>query len=116
MADQSRSAKNHDPSKGQKQNESAGPESKAKPTSSEATSTKPETFDPGEGKNPVIVMREASAKAGLTFVEDPNDPIYTGGSSITFMGPTLHPSASSTPNEDGNQSPSSPSETPKKEQ
>ena len=111
MADQSRSAKTHDPSEGQKQNESAGPESKEKPTSSAATSTKPKR-DKWRGQNPVIAMREASAKAGFTFVEDPNHPIYTGGSSITFMGPTLHPPAGPSVNEDGNRPSSSPSEPP----
>ena len=114
MADQSRSAKNHDPSKGQKQNESAGPESKEKPTSSAATSTKPETFKRWEGKNPVLVMREASKKAGLTFVEDPNHPIYTEGSSITFMGPMLHRSNNSSTSEAGQQTSSPTSETPPK--
>ena len=72
-------------------------ESKAKATSSEATSTKRSRRpkrDKWEGQNPVLVMREASKKAGLTFVEDPNHPIYNEGSSITFMGPNHHGSTS----------------------
>ena len=77
-------------------------ESKEKATSSEATSAKRNrspTRDKWEGKNPVLAMREASKKAGITFVEDPNHPMYTRGSSITFTGPTHHPSVSSSTNE-----------------
>ena len=40
------------------------------------------------------LVREASKKAGITFVEDPNHPIYNEGSSITFMGPNYHGSTS----------------------
>ena len=72
-------------------------ESKAKATSFEATSSKRNrnpTRDKWEGKNPVLVMREACKKAGITFVEDPNHPIYNEGSSITFMGPNYHGSTS----------------------
>ena len=90
-------------------------ESKAKATSSEATSTKRSRRpkrDKWEGQNPVLVMREASKKAGLTFVEDPNHPIYNEGSSITFMGPTHHRSADSSTSEAGPQTSSAKSETP----
>ena len=73
-------------------------ESKAKATSSEATSSKRKsnpTRDKWEGKNPVLAMREASKRAGITFVEDPNHPMFTKGSSITFMGPMHRRSADS---------------------
>ena len=72
-------------------------ESKAKATSSAATSAKRNrspTRDKWEGKNPVLAMREACKKAGITFVEDPNHPMFTRGSSITFMGPNHHGSTS----------------------
>ena len=70
-------------------------ESKAKATSSAASSTKRgRRRNQWKGQNPVLLMREASKKAGITFVEDPNHPIYTRGSSITFMGPNHHGSTS----------------------
>ena len=90
-------------------------ESKAKATSSEATSSKRSRRpkrDKWEGQNPVLVMREASKKAGLTFVEDLNHPIYNEGSSITFMGPTHHRSADSSTSEAGPQTSSAKRETP----
>jgi hypothetical protein len=90
-------------------------ESKAKATSSEATSSKRSRRpkrDKWEGQNPVLVMREASKKAGFTFVEDPNHPIYNEGSSITFMGPTHHRSADSSTSEAGPQTSSAKRETP----
>ena len=92
-------------------------ESKEKATSSEATSAKRgQRWDQWEGKNPVLVMREASKKAGITFVEDPKDPMFTRGSSITFTGPTHHPSVSSSTNEAGPQTSSPTSETPTQDQ
>ena len=90
-------------------------ESKAKATSSEATSSKRSRRpkrDKWEGQNPVLVMREASKKAGITFVEDPNHPIYNEGSSITFMGPMHHRSDDSSTSGAGTQTSSPTSETP----
>ena len=90
-------------------------ESKAKSTSSEATSSKRSRRpkrDKWEGQNPVLVMREASKKAGITFVEDPNHPMFTRGSSITFMGPMHHRSDDSSTSGAGTQTSSPTSETP----
>ena len=90
-------------------------ESKAKATSSAATSAKRNrspTRDKWEGKNPVLAMREASKRAGITFVEDPTDPMFTRGSSITFMGPMHHRSDDSSTSGAGTQTSSPTSETP----
>ena len=90
-------------------------ESKAKATSSAASSAKRNrspTRDKWEGKNPVLAMREACKKAGITFVEDPTDPMFTRGSSITFMGPMHHRSDDLSTSGAGTQTSSAKSETP----
>ena len=94
-------------------------ESKAKATSSAASSAKRNrspTRDKWEGKNPVLAMREASKRAGITFVEDPTDPMFTRGSSITFMGPMHHRSDDSSTSEAGPQTCAAKSETPPQRQ
>ena len=93
MADQSRSRENAESRKRQRNGKAS--ESQESPTKPAATSAKRgQRWDQWEGKNPVLVMREACKKAGITFVEDPTDPMFTRGSSITFMGPNHHGSTS----------------------
>ena len=111
MADQSRSQENSESRK--RHSNGKGSESQQSHTKPAATSAKRgQRWDQWEGKNPVLVMREACKKAGFTFVEDPTDPMYNEGSSITFMGPTHHRSADSSTSEAGPQTSSAKRETP----
>ena len=117
MADQSRSQENSESRKRHSNGKaSESQESHTKPAASSAKRNRSPTRDKWEGKNPVLAMRAAAKKAGITFVEDPKDPMYTRGSSITFTGPTHHPSVSSSTNEAGPQTSSPTSETPTQDQ
>ena len=111
MADQSRSQENSESRKRHSNGKaSESQESHTKPAASSAK--RGQRWNQWEGKNPVLVMREACKKAGLTFVEDPTDPMYNEGSSITFMGPTHHRSADSSTSEAGPKTSSAKRETP----
>ena len=111
MADQSRPQENSESRK--RHSNGKASESQESHTKPAATSAKRgQIWDQWEGKNPVLVMREACKKAGITFVEDPNHPIYTRGSSITFMGPMHHRSDDSSTSGAGTQTSSLTSETP----
>ena len=111
MADQSRSRENAESRKRQRNGKAS--ESQESHTKPEASSAKRgQRWDQWEGKNPVLVMREACKKAGITFVEDPTDPMFTRGSSITFMGPMHHRSDDSSTSGAGTQTSSPTSETP----
>ena len=115
MADQSRSPENTESRKSQSKDKDEAMESQespTKPAASPARGKRDPKRDQWGGRNPVLVMREASKKAGLTFVEDPTDPMYNEGSSITFMGPTHHRSADSSTSEAGPQTSSAKRETP----
>ena len=93
MADHSRSQENSESRKRHSNGKaSESQESHTKPAASSAK--RGQRWNQWEGKNPVLVMREACKKAGITFVEDPNHPMFTRGSSITFMGPNHHGSTS----------------------
>ena len=97
MADQSRSPENTESRKSQRKDKDEAMESQespTKPAASPARGKRDPKRDQWGGRNPVLVMREACKKAGITFVEDPNHPIYNEGSSITFMGPNYHGSTS----------------------
>ena len=99
MADQSRSPENTKSRRGQRKG--GAPESQEHLTKPEATSAKRvDPRDQWEGKNPVLVMREACKKAGITFVEDPNHPIYKQGPTIRTMGPNYHGSTGSSAKKD----------------
>ena len=93
MADQSRPQENSESRKRHSNGKaSESQESHTKPAASSAK--RGQRWNQWEGKNPVLVMREACKKAGITFVEGPNHPMFTRGSSITFMGPNHHGSTS----------------------
>ena len=95
MADQSRSQENSESRKRHSNGKaSESQESHTKPAATSSKRSRRPKRDKWEGKNPVLVMREACKKAGITFVEDPTDPMFTRGSSITFMGPNHHGSTS----------------------
>ena len=111
MADQSRPQENSESRK--RHSNGKASESQESHTKPAASSTKRgQRWDQWEGKNPVLVMREACKKAGITFVEDPTDPMFTRGSSITFMGPMHHRSDDSSTSGAGTQTSSPTSETP----
>ncbi len=113
MADQSRSQENSESRKRHSNGKaSESQESHTKPAATSSKRSRRPKRDKWGGKNPVLVMREASKKAGITFVEDPTDPMFTGGSSITFMGPMHHRTADSSTSEAGPQTSSAKRETP----
>ncbi len=119
MADQSRSPENTESRKSQSKDKDEAMESQespTKPAASPARGKRGPKRDQWGGRNPVLVMREACKKAGITSVEDPKDPMFTRGSSITFMGPMHHRSDDSSTSGAGTQTSSPTSETPPQDQ
>ena len=118
MADQSRSPENTESRKSQSKDKDEAMESQespTKPAASPARGKRDPKRDQWGGRNPVLVMREASKKAGITFVEDPNHPIYKQGPTIRTMGPNYRGSTGSSAKKDSRHDSSSRSDTSKQE-